>query len=50
MKRALLELPENLMIYSGLALGHADEQAPINGWRLPRVLLDDFATFSGSDG
>jgi nitroreductase len=48
--RAFLELPENLMVYSGLALGYADEEAPINGWRSPRVPLDDFATFSGFDG
>jgi len=48
--RAFLELPENLMVYSGLALGYADEDAAINGWRSPRAPLDDFATFSGFDG
>lgn len=35
------------MIYSGMALGYADEQAPINRWRSPREPLDAFATFEG---
>ena len=33
-----------------MALGHADETAPINNWRSPRAPLDDFATFSGFEG
>ncbi len=45
--RAFLQLPDNLMIYSGMALGHADPAAPINRWRSPRVPLDAFASFSG---
>ncbi len=45
--RAFLELPDNLMIYSGMALGHADAAAPINSWRAPREPLDDFASFDG---
>ncbi len=45
--RSFLNLPDNLMIYSGMALGHADEAAPINRWRSPRASLDDFAAFSG---
>ncbi len=45
--RAYLELPDNLMIYSGMALGHADPAAPINQWRSPRAPLDAFASFSG---
>jgi nitroreductase len=48
--RDFLALPDNLMIYSGMALGYADEAAPINSWRSPRAPLDDFATFSGFDG
>jgi hypothetical protein len=35
------------MIYSGMALGHADESAPINQWRAPREAVDAFATFEG---
>ncbi len=45
--RAFLDLPPHLMIYSGMALGYADENAPINGWRSPRASVDEFASFSG---
>jgi nitroreductase len=45
--RAFLRLPENLMIYSGMALGHADETAPINRWRSPREPFDAYASFDG---
>jgi nitroreductase len=34
------ELPEDHMVFSGIAVGYADETAPINGWRTRR---DDFA-------
>jgi nitroreductase len=45
--RAFLNLPDHLMIYSGMALGYADETAPINSWRSPREPLDAYATFDG---
>ena len=45
--RAFLNLPDNLMVYSGMALGYADDSAPINQWRSPREPLDSFASFSG---
>jgi nitroreductase len=45
--REFLNLPPNLMIYSGMALGHADESAAINAWRSPREPLDAFASFEG---
>ena len=45
--RSFLNLPDNLMVYSGMALGYADETAPINQWRSPREPVDSFATFSG---
>jgi nitroreductase len=45
--RDFLKLPDNLMIYSGMALGLANEAAPINRWRSPREPLDAYATFSG---
>ncbi|MBV8792508.1 MAG: nitroreductase, partial [Pseudolabrys sp.] len=48
--RAFLHLPDNLMIYSGMSLGFADEAAPINRWRSPRAPLEDFATFHGFPG
>ena len=31
--------PPHMMLYSGMALGHADEAAPINSWRSPRAPL-----------
>jgi nitroreductase len=47
---AFLDLPPHMMLYSGMALGHADETAPINGWRSPRAPLGEYATFSGFTG
>jgi nitroreductase len=48
--RTFLDLPDNLMVYSGMSLGYADESAPINRWRSPREPLDAFASFSGFGG
>lgn len=45
--RTFLSLPDNLMIYSGMALGYENQAAPINCWRSPRAALDAFATFEG---
>jgi nitroreductase len=45
--RGFLGLPDNLMVYSGMALGYADESAPINNWRSPRAPLEEFASFEG---
>jgi nitroreductase len=45
--RTFLDLPSHLMIYSGMALGYADESAAINSWRSPREPLDAFASFDG---
>jgi nitroreductase len=45
--RSFLQLPDHLMVYSGMALGYADETAAINLWRSPRAPIDAFATFSG---
>jgi len=45
--RAFLDLPDHLMIYSGMALGYEDPAAPINRWRAPRAPLEDFASFEG---
>ena len=44
---AVLALPEERMLYCGMALGWADEDHPINGWRTEREPLDSFASFSG---
>lgn len=45
--RAFLALPDDLMLFCGMALGFADEMAPINSWRSTREPLGSFATFSG---
>jgi nitroreductase len=45
--RSHLGLPENLIVYSGMAMGYADEEAPINSWRAPREPLETYANFSG---
>ncbi len=42
-----LKLPDHMMLYSGMALGHEDTSAPINSWRSPRAPLHEFASFSG---
>jgi nitroreductase len=44
---AHLALPTDHMLFCGMALGHADPDAPINQWRSPREPLDTFATFEG---
>jgi len=41
------ELPPEEMIYCGLALGYADETAPVNALRSDRASVDEFATFKG---
>ncbi|HWE99515.1 MAG TPA: nitroreductase [Caulobacteraceae bacterium] len=42
-----LETPDELQLFSGMALGHADEAAPINRWRTRRDPFDAFAQMSG---
>ena len=44
---AFLGLPADYVLFCGIALGHADENAGVNRWRAPRVPLDAFATFRG---
>jgi nitroreductase len=48
--RAHLKLPDHHIVYTGLALGYEDKDAPINGWRAPRDPLDFFAVFQGFPG
>ncbi len=45
--RTFLDLPPELMLFCGMALGHADADAPINSWRSAREPLDAFTTFEG---
>ena len=42
-----LGLPPEYMVFCGMALGHADESAPINSWHSPREPLDAFASLEG---
>jgi len=42
-----LDLPEDRLFYCGMALGFADEAAPINRGRTDRVPIADFASFRG---
>ena len=44
---AFLDLPDHMMLFSGMALGYADEAAPINSWRAPRVPVEEYASFAG---
>jgi len=39
-------LPEHIL-FCGIALGHADEDAPINRWRAEREGADAFTRFEG---
>jgi nitroreductase len=44
---SFLDLPPDWMLFCGMALGHADESAPINSWRSPREPLESWASFAG---
>jgi nitroreductase len=44
---SFLRIPEDRMLYCGLALGHADDEHPINGFRTEREPIEGFATFHG---
>jgi len=43
-------LTEDEMIYCGMALGYADEGAPVNALRSDRAEVDEFAVFRGFSG
>lgn len=45
-----LRLPPDYMVFCGMAMGFADEAAPINSWRSPRDSLDIYASFEGFEG
>jgi nitroreductase len=42
-----LQLPPDRILYCGMALGYADEEAPVNRLRTERSPPKDFATFRG---
>jgi nitroreductase len=43
--RRFFDVPEELQLYCGMAIGRADASAPINGWRTERAPVDELATF-----
>lgn len=42
-----LRLPPEVMLFSGMALGYMDENAPINSLRTERAAFEEFATLHG---
>lgn len=40
-----LGLPDSQMLFTGMAIGYRDRHAPVNNWPVPRVGIDEFATF-----
>jgi len=45
----ILNIPDNRMLYCGMALGYMAEDQPINQWRTTRQEVDEFTTFAGFD-
>jgi nitroreductase len=45
--RQFLNMPDHLMLYTGMSLGYADETAAINRWRAPRMDVADFLVTDG---
>lgn len=43
--RRFFSIPDEMQYYCGMAVGYADEGAPINSWRTTRAPVDEFATF-----
>ncbi|MEJ8573106.1 nitroreductase [Microbaculum marinum] len=43
----VLDLPDELIMYCGIALGYADMDDPVNGWRTERAAVDELAEFRG---
>jgi nitroreductase len=42
-----LGAPDDLQLFSGMAMGYADDTAPINGWRTRRDPFDDWCEMRG---
>jgi len=48
--RGFLGTPAELMLFCGMAIGYADQTAPVNRLASERTALDEFAVFRGFDG
>jgi nitroreductase len=44
--RSFFGIPDELQVYCGMAIGHADVSHPINTLRTDRAPVDEFATFA----
>lgn len=42
-----LHIPDEQMVFCGLAMGHRDDSAPINQWRTERAELKEFVQWHG---
>jgi nitroreductase len=42
-----LNMPNHLMLYTGMSLGYAEETAAINRWRAPRMDVAEFLVMEG---
>ena len=42
-----LSLPDERMLFCGMAMGYIDDSHPINSWRTERALIDEFVTWRG---
>lgn len=45
--RETLGLGDDQILFTGLAIGHADEQAAVNNWPVPRAVLDEVVDWQG---
>ncbi|WP_432768505.1 MAG: nitroreductase [Sphingopyxis sp.] len=45
--RRTLALPDDQILFTGLAVGYADDAAPVNQWSVPRVGLEDVIDWQG---
>jgi nitroreductase len=48
--RAFVGMPQELVLFCGMALGHMDETHPINQVRVGRAPVGEFARFMGCEG
>jgi len=42
-----LSIPDEQMLFCGMALGYRDEEQPINAWRTDRASLEEFVQWNG---